>query len=124
MCGVFSSTPSMSVMSKKGLVILGLCKNISSMFLIIIIVFSLPLLPSCKGVSSKPPMRKRLMILIRVGLRNLRVRRKVSKVSKVLCFFVRILIMISRLIVFLALLRCVGGVRSLALKGILSVHCY
>jgi hypothetical protein len=27
------------------------------------------------------------MILIRVGLRNLRVRRKVSKVSKVLCFF-------------------------------------
>ena len=31
---------------------------------------SLPLLPSCKGVSPEPPVRKRLMILIRVGLRN------------------------------------------------------
>jgi len=42
------------------------------------------------------------MILIRVGLRNLRVRRKVSKVSKVLCFFIRLLIVNFRLIVFSA----------------------
>ena len=50
-------------------------------------------------------MRKRLIILIRVGLRNLRVRRKVSKVLKVLCFFIRLFSDLDSL----ALLMCIEG---------------
>ena len=49
------------------------------------------------------------MILICVGLRNLRVRRKVSKVSKVLCFFIRLLFVDFRLILFSALDVCRKG---------------
>jgi len=48
---------------------------------------SLPLLPSCKGVSPEPPVRKRLVILIRIGLKRIREHRNYPKVSKSTLFF-------------------------------------